>query len=227
MADVRRSANFELVTGFAVPFAQVRCGEPQKMNADLRALFLGREAEGDRYRNVTATMDIPNGLFESRFDLFRWEEPCVRALRDFCMSALYKAVGDLCEFDAPTLTGLDVRADSWFHITRKGGYFGAHNHPMASWSGVYCVDDGREQPRHPESGSLVFLNPNAAATGFTDVTTVGVKSPWGLGPRTYQLEPGELIIFPSWLMHYVTPFLGEGERITVAFNAWFRQKATA
>ena len=36
-----------------------------------------------------------------------------------------------------------------------------------------------------------------------------------------RLEPGQLVLFPSWLLHDVKPFQGEGERITVAFNCWF------
>jgi Putative 2OG-Fe(II) oxygenase len=29
-------------------------------------------------------------------------------------------------------------------------------------------------------------------------------------------------MFPSWVLHDVKPFEGEGERITIAFNCWFR-----
>ncbi len=38
------------------------------------------------------------------------------------------------------------------------------------------------------------------------------------------LKPGQLVLFPSWMQHYVSPFepSGEGVRITVAFNARFR-----
>jgi hypothetical protein len=32
------------------------------------------------------------------------------------------------------------------------------------------------------------------------------------------MVPVPLALFPSWLLHHVTPFVGEGERITVAFN---------
>ena len=28
----------------------------------------------------------------------------------------------------------------------------------------------------------------------------------------------------TWVMHEVMPFQGDGKRITVTFNAWFRQK---
>ena len=36
-----------------------------------------------------------------------------------------------------------------------------------------------------------------------------------------KFEPGQLVLFPSWILHDVKPYEGEGERITVAFNCWF------
>jgi hypothetical protein len=31
-------------------------------------------------------------------------------------------------------------------------------------------------------------------------------------------QSGLLLIFPAWLYHYVNPYHGEGERISVAWN---------
>ena len=42
-----------------------------------------------------------------------------------------------------------------------------------------------------------------------------------------KFEPGQLVLFPSWILHDVKPFEGEGERITVAFNCWFKLKDEA
>ena len=41
------------------------------------------------------------------------------------------------------------------------------------------------------------------------------------------MEAGQLVLFPSWVLHDVKPFEGEGERITVAFNCWFGLKEPA
>jgi hypothetical protein len=35
------------------------------------------------------------------------------------------------------------------------------------------------------------------------------------------------VLFPSWVMHDVKPFHGDGERITVAFNCWFTSEEPA
>ena len=45
--------------------------------------------------------------------------------------------------------------------------------------------------------------------------------PYGYQIANLRLEAGQLVLFPSWVLHDVKPFEGEGERITVAFNCWF------
>lgn len=219
-----RNARIEINAGFAVPFALAEHPQPAALNDALRQLFIEKEAQGDRFRNADPTMNIRPGLFESRFDLFEWTDAPVSELRAFCWSALFKTVADLSGYGAQDMSRLEVRSSAWFHITRRGGYFGQHNHPMASWSGVYCVDAGDDRSGHPESGTLVFASPYGIASAFVDLACARLKTPWGIRPLSYQLKPGQLVIFPSWVMHQVMPFQGDGERITVAFNAWFRQK---
>jgi Putative 2OG-Fe(II) oxygenase len=36
-------------------------------------------------------------------------------------------------------------------------------------------------------------------------------------------QPGMLLAFPAWLEHFVHPFFGEGERISVAINVMIRK----
>ena len=56
---------------------------------------------------------------------------------------------------------------------------------------------------------------------YLDMALANMKPPYAMSPRMLRLEPGQLVIFPSWMLHEVLPFDGEGERITVAFNARF------
>jgi uncharacterized protein (TIGR02466 family) len=221
MADTPAATPFRIFPGFAVPFAEVQLPDTQPLNAELRALFLEREGAGAAYRNPDPSMFMQTGVFESRFDLFQWTDPAIVRLRDLCNAALFRMVGELNGYGAEDLRGLRMNVDAWFHVTRSGGTFGLHNHPMASWSGVYCVDSGYDGD--PESGELVFQNPSAAANMFMDLAVANLKQPWGLTPKSYLLRPGQLVMFPSWVLHQVLPFTGPRERITVAFNAWFRK----
>jgi hypothetical protein len=107
---------------FAVPMVSRHLEDCAALNAELEALFLAREAEGDRYRHPEPLVES-RGLFESNFRLFDWPHDCVRRLRDFCWSTLYGAIGDLNGYDDPTLLRLQMADESWFHITRGGGYF--------------------------------------------------------------------------------------------------------
>lgn len=213
-------------TPFAIPTALARHADAARLNTQLRELFLDRESAGNQYANDHATMRAVPSLFESRFDLFRWPEACIRELREFCWAQLFQLVADVNQMPPTELHQVRGHADAWFHITRKGGYFPLHNHPMASWSGVYCVDAGKNDG--VDSGGLLsFPDPNAAAAMFKDAANQRLRLPYSHSTREYQLDAGQLIIFPSWLMHQVTPFHGDGERITVAFNAWFTRDGVA
>jgi len=206
---------------FAVPFGNAMHPEGPRLNGALRSLFLAREAEGAAWAKPDSTMRVNPGLFESHFDLFKWPEPEIAELREFCWTELAQFVAGLSTLTPGQLDALAITADVWFHITRRGGYFGLHNHAMASWSGVYCVDAGRDDGTHPDSGALTFANPLSLAAMFLDPANGAMRAPYNSLNRSFKLTPGQLIVFPSWLQHYVQPFHGEGERITVAFNAWF------
>jgi len=205
---------------FPTPFAFERLADPDRLNAALRTLFLARENAG-AYRNPDPYTERNDALFESRFDLFQWPDPEVAELREFCLSRTLQLVQRLNGYDAARMRALRLRIESWFHVTRRNGYFGVHNHPNASWSGVYCVDGGQPDPGADDGGKLTFLHPYAQAAMHTDHGNDMLRPPFNVQHVGYVLAPGQLILFPSWLQHLVTPFVGEGTRITVAFNVAF------
>jgi hypothetical protein len=205
---------------FPVPFAFDRHPAPEALNAALRTLFLARESLPP-YRNPDPYTERNDALFESRFDLFQWPEPEVAQLREFCLSRLLQLVQGINGYSADRTRGLRLKLESWCHVTRRGGYFGVHNHPNASWSGVYCVDPGRNDPGNDDSGKLTFLHPHAHAGMYVDSGNVAARPPFNIQHVGYVLRAGDLVLFPSWLLHHVTPFAGDGERITVAFNCAF------
>lgn len=203
---------------FAVPFGSIVHPEAGALNAELRSLILRLESES--VGNVDAVMEVPQGLYESEFTFFARNEPCVSRLRDFCWAALGEMILEVTGQPRQALAGLRIGSHTWFHVTRKGGWFGYHNHPMASWSGVYCVDPGRATDRL-ESGLLTFPNPLPASSVFLDAANSGLRFPFSSSNYAQALQPGQLVLFPSWLGHFVSPYQGDGERITVAFNCWF------
>lgn len=214
----------EIIPFFATPFAFSRLPEADGLNRELRDLFLARSAEGGAHANPRPITQRNASTFESRFDLFRDPAPALQKLKDFCFSEMLRVICELNGYDQAMRSQLLIYNDAWFHVSRRGGFFGLHNHPNASWSGVYCVDPGRSDADRKESGALCFVNPVLQSSMHLDAGNVRLSGAFAGGVRSLRMEPGQLVLFPSWVLHDVKPFEGEGERITVAFNCWFALK---
>jgi uncharacterized protein (TIGR02466 family) len=210
----------DIVNLFAVPVAFSRHPAPAPLNKSLKEHLCALEQTG-RSANPRPLTQRNAAVFESNFDLFRDPNPAVQSLKAFCWEQLLSVVGRLNGYDHPTLMRLGIYNDCWFHITRRGGFFGLHNHPNSSWSGVYCVDPGRPDSGNKASGSLSFINPMIAGAMHMDAGVAKMRLPYACQIGGVSLEPGQLVLFPSWLLHEVKPFEGDGERITIAFNCWF------
>ena len=106
-----------------------------------------------------------------------------------------------------------LSVSGWATICRAGAYHAPHSHPDSAWSGVYYVNPGSDSPDQPLSGNLEFLDPRAAVEA---VSAPG--DPYG-EPFRVRPQAGLLVIFPSWLYHWVHPYMGQTPRIAVSFNA--------
>jgi uncharacterized protein (TIGR02466 family) len=204
---------------FATPFGEARLANCQRLNRELEALFLARE--NDEHRNPSPSHVPQAETFESRFNLFHWPESCVQELRAFMLNAVAQMVIASTSLKAQDIAKLSFKNHTWFHISRYAGSFVAHNHPLASWSAVYCVRAGERAPGHPDSGVLRFLDVRQGANAYLDPANATLQRPFALAPVEMKLEAGQLVIFPSYVFHEVTPFYGNDIRITVASNCWF------
>ena len=210
----------ELVNMFAVPFSFSRHPQYAQLNPALKRYILAAEKDGTA-ANPRPLTQRNAAVFESHFNLFRDPDAAVQELKSFCWDQMLAVIGRLNRYDAPTLNRLQIYNDCWFHVTRRGGFFGVHNHPNASWSGVYCVDPGRHETAHKDSGLLSFIHPMITSAMHMDAGIANMQLPYGYQVASVSLEAGQLVIFPSWVLHDVKPFDGQGERITIAFNCWF------
>lgn len=83
-----------------------------------------------------------------------------------------------------------------------------HNHPGSIFSGCYyvkCNDD---------SGKIVFNRPDTQE----DYMGSSVKSDYTFATYSFQPNPGDFVIFPSYLKHYVEQNMSDDVRISIAFN---------
>jgi hypothetical protein len=205
--------------GFAVPFAEGRLIACQRLNRELEALFLARETE--EYRNPTPSHIPQAEMFESRFNLFRWPESCVQELRSFMLDSIARTVLETSTIPPAEFARVQMHNHTWYHITRYAGSFVAHNHPLASWSAVYCVRAGEVVAERPGSGLLRFLDTRPGAGSYLDAGNRTLRATFAPGVREVRLEAGQIVVFPSYVVHEVSPFYGRDVRITVATNCWF------
>ncbi|HEX7917423.1 putative 2OG-Fe(II) oxygenase [Rudaea sp.] len=111
----------------------------------------------------------------------------------------------------------------WFQCSRDGAFHDVHTHGNCSWSGVYIVqaDETERRAQHPvygvANGVTRLYGPPFATLGgaFVDAGNAYLQPPH----QDVAPEPGQLLLFPSWLAHQAMPYDGEAERIIVSFNA--------
>lgn len=146
-------------------------------------------------------------------DLFRLDEPVVRAFRGY-MEQHVQAF--LNHFRPEERKKQDrFRLEGWINVNRVGDYNVLHCHPGCFLSAVYYV----RVPQPMKGGEIVFRDPRGPAVAMYE--TPGIELPWvGSGTGVpFSPTTGQLLLFPAWLEHRVEPFEGAGERISIAFNA--------
>ncbi|HEX7326834.1 MAG TPA: putative 2OG-Fe(II) oxygenase [Rhodanobacteraceae bacterium] len=214
-------------SAFGVPVVEAALVSCEKLNASLKSLFLRLESTTDTRNGSIPTAVVKVGVYESPFNLFARNETPIQELRYFCLNTLAGVISRLNGYGDTDMRKLRIFAHSWFHLTRHGGYTTAHYHPMASWSGVYCVDPGDAVAGHCNSGAFRILDTRPGAGMYVDPGNSHLTASFALGAVAYFFQPGQLLLFPSYLMHEVSPYLGKRERVTVAFNAWVREAGDA
>jgi len=209
----------EITAAFAVPICHARLESCDRLNRELEQLFLARETQ--EYQNPTPSHNPQPEMFESRYDLFTWPEPGVQELRKFMLEAVFRTAMAASEKAPAEFARLTLNNHTWFHVTRHSGFFVSHNHALASWSAVYCVKDGNDPAGAPRGGLLRLFDTRVGADAFQDPANQRLRQPFAAGDLDLQLRPGQLVVFPSYLFHEVTPYYGTDPRITVASNCWF------
>ena len=106
--------------------------------------------------------------------------------------------------------------EHWLNVYNKGDYQEAHDHafPGRCISAIYLLayPDEEKDP----GGSLVFECPN-----FQTIRSSGMDrifNAYNYQHITPKLETGTLILFPSWISHYVLPNKTEKLRASLAAN---------
>ncbi|MEO1204007.1 MAG: putative 2OG-Fe(II) oxygenase [Pseudomonadota bacterium] len=203
---------------FATPLLHVQT-DTQSLAAELQPVILDHATEANRKKNSPQGMHP--AVFESEFNFFELDAEPIAKLRTLFSSYLGGFVKEVLKPEAFDPDALRFDQDCWYHITRSGGSFQPHNHPNASWSIVYCVNPGDAKPAEDrEAGHVVFSDPRTANMHI-DPANRRMKRQYSFDLVRLRLAAAELLIFPSFLLHWVEPYSGDEPRITVAANYWF------
>ena len=151
--------------------------------------------QGEMEKN-TSVKKSNRGGWQS--DLYKPEgefKPLVKQITEFCKHLPL----DIKDFDIPQL---------WVNVNKKGDWNVIHQHGQYDLSGIYYV----KVPKN--SGRIVFRDPRPAA-----ISNLFMVKNFDDGElKNVNLMEGLLMIWPSYLDHFVEPSQTDEERISISFD---------
>ena len=189
---------------FASPLLGFEVEDSENLNRELMLAI-------DARRQIELGKKVSNHHgWHSVNDLFVREEPAFKAIGGRITQAILGLIKNTVkDFD---LTQHDVEGEGWVNVNGTGAFNAPHGHGAYLWSGVYYVQVPEQS--NGMSGTLEFIDPrNICGTGSS-------LRPQVFAPK-FQGRPksGHLLIFPSYLVHWVYPNEEEMNRVSIAFNA--------
>lgn len=181
----------------------------------LDAVYAHRDASKRQVASDIATA-AKQRLFESELDFLDRDNADIQLLNHTLTDLVLTIASDLNgEYWPEDAEGAATITESWYHVTRSGGYHDAHSHPNCSWCGIYYLDVG-DSDFERRSGVNRFYDPRLNADHYLDAGAMYLNASgvWDMAP-----VDGQVVIFPSYLKHSALPYFGESERVVIAFNA--------
>jgi len=101
---------------------------------------------------------------------------------------------------------------SWLNYTKKNQYHHKHTHPNSLVSGVFYVNC------HQEHDKIKFFNYDHKMIKL-EVKDWNV---WNSESWSFPVKTGDIVLFPSSLIHMVETKQGDNTRISLAFNIFIK-----
>lgn len=201
-----------LTMAFASPILRIPVPDAERLNAMLVA-----EAKAVQAQSAGVRRSNRQG-WHSEPDLMSRTEPGLSELA----GVIRKAINTATRSISPDFVLEEYRlvADGWININPQHGYNVPHRHNGFMWSGCYyvTVPEAAEGP----SGSIEFLSPLIVPGEYSELNAACYKDRVTMRPNA-----GDVVLFPSYLTHWVFPNESAADRITIAFNgAYVRRKSS-
>lgn len=174
----------------------------EKPNELLRLLITRMDEQAD---NLTADY-LSSGFLQTDHPAAKWLLQCInKTVVDYlhCQGQQYQT---------------EWRVQSWPNVNRFGDYHDLHNHPHSYLSGTYYVnvpDTPEDLPGRSDRrpGAISFYDPRPQANMTAIKGDPQIEAEYTIMPQA-----GALLLWPSFLHHFVHPNLSHEPRISVSFN---------
>lgn len=200
----------DFTPAFAQPVATFDLGFEESFNTDL-AKFI----ESMRLGTSGGPVRTSVGGWRNEGNFFAINNPMVKKLEMACANAAMQFLA-ACGATIP-LEKQAIALNGWANWNGKGHYNAPHRHLGADVCGTYYI----QQPNDTSlsTGCIEFLDnrnvmPAQQRLGGPIFGTRVQRRP----------EVGTLVVFPSFLTHWVPPNQGDEGRIVVAWNAKLREQ---
>ena len=204
------SAAPEIVPLFATPLVTLDVPEAATLNSELRRVIVERE------KTHPTTQHSNLGGWQSSWDFEAWGGAPAERLLEAARGLATRLTSDR----AGKPVRIAWKTNAWANVNRRNHGNEFHTHPGAYWSGTYYVDDGGVTEDPALGGEFEIQDPRGVAPAMY-APLLGFALPGGQSAGASELihpKSGQLVLFPSWLLHAVRPYRGDRERISVAFN---------
>lgn len=152
--------------------------------------------------------------WHSTSDLFRQTAPAQKKLAEILRLHVENVTRDSLP---KTVEQFRMVFDGWININPTAALNMPHDHPGSFWSGTYYVATPPARDADDQlSGAIEFLDPRGSIGTNALIETAFTRNKFTVRP-----VPGMLLLWPSFVKHWVYPNQALEDRISVSFNAWF------
>lgn len=199
-----------LTHAFTTPISRTASGlAPDCLRAAVAALKHRRAHDPGEARSNQGGWHSSGNLFAER-DAPPWD-----IIRAAVTRAVFAYIGEAFAWSGT----LEFSLTAWAIVNGPGDFNVMHNHATHLLSGALYL----QVPQMSTGGEIHFQDPRLNLNGYETEAMLRLKlrPPWHIPGITIQPTEGEILIFPSWLMHCVYPFTAndaDAQRIVLSFN---------
>lgn len=166
-------------------------------------------------KDISNRKRINNTYNEVGTDTYVFNSSEMSDIKAYCTSCINDYGKSILQYNVD----LEI-TQSWVNYTNKEQSHHCHNHSNSILSGVFYLSDN--------NAPITFVNPlshQLRRITLFDIEEIKEKNlwnifnsfEWGFVPKKYSV-----VIFPSWLEHFVPTQTTDQVRLSIAFNSWIK-----